>query len=117
MRAEDASKINRIFERFNLATVDMAEIRSEIERSRQEQQAEVPEAPAAAEPMTEQEVESWRSLSFTANTFNSLPLRSILVRRVLPLVFFCSRRMAYKTASRSPGSASGGGTDDRAGGG
>ncbi len=57
VRAEDASKINRIFERFNLATVDMAEIRSEIERSRQEQQAEVPEAPAAAEPMTEQEVD------------------------------------------------------------
>ena len=57
VRAEDASKINRIFERFNLATVDMAEIRSEIERSRQEQQAEVPKAPAAAEPMTEQEVD------------------------------------------------------------
>ena len=57
VRAEDASKINRIFERFNLATVDMAEIRSEIKRSRQEQQAEVPEAPAAAEPMTEQEVD------------------------------------------------------------
>ena len=57
VRAEDASKINRIFERFNLATVDMAEIRSEIERSRQEQQAEGPEAPAAAEPMTEQEVD------------------------------------------------------------
>ena len=57
VRAEDASKINRIFERFNLATVDMAEIRSEIERSRQEQQAEVPEAPAAAELMTEQEVD------------------------------------------------------------
>ena len=57
VRAEDASKINRIFERFNLATVDMAEIRSEIERSRQEQQAEVPEAPAAAKPMTEQEVD------------------------------------------------------------
>ena len=57
VRAEDASKINRIFERFNLATVDMAEIRSEIERSRQEQQAEVPEAPAAAEPMIEQEVD------------------------------------------------------------
>ena len=57
VRAEDASKINRIFERFNLATVDMAEIRSEIERSRQEQQAEVPEAPATAEPMSEQEVD------------------------------------------------------------
>ena len=57
VRAEDASKINRIFERFNLATVDMAEIRSEIERSRAEQTADGPEAPAAAEPMTEQETE------------------------------------------------------------
>ena len=57
VRAEDASKINRIFERFNLATVDMAEIRSEIERSRQEQQNAAPEAPAAAEPMTEQEMD------------------------------------------------------------
>ena len=57
VRAEDASKINRIFERFNLATVDMAEIRSEIERSRAEQTADEPEAPAAAEPMTEQEVD------------------------------------------------------------
>lgn len=57
VRAEDASKINRIFERFNLATVDMAEIRSEIERSRAAQQEETPDAPAAAEPMTEQEVD------------------------------------------------------------
>ena len=57
VRAEDASKINRIFERFNLATVDMAEIRSEIERSRVEQENDAPEAPEAAEPMTEQEVD------------------------------------------------------------
>ena len=39
VRAEDASKINRIFERFKLATVDVGEVRSEIERQRQEQQA------------------------------------------------------------------------------
>ena len=32
VRAEDASKINRIFERFELATVDMAQIKREIER-------------------------------------------------------------------------------------
>ena len=57
VRAEDASKINRIFERFNLATVDMAEVRREIEQSRQEQQNDAPEAPATAEPMTEQEVD------------------------------------------------------------
>ncbi len=65
VRAEDASKINRIFERFNLATVDMAEIRSEIERSRQEQQAAAPEAPAAAEPMTEQEVDDLLDAMFS----------------------------------------------------
>ena len=57
VRAEDASKINRIFERFNLATVDMAEVRREIEQSRQEQQSDAPEAPTAEEPMTEQEVD------------------------------------------------------------
>lgn len=35
VRAEDASKINRIVERFNLATVDAASIKSEIEQSRE----------------------------------------------------------------------------------
>lgn len=34
VRAEDASKVNRIFERFQLSTVDMASVRSEIERAR-----------------------------------------------------------------------------------
>lgn len=57
VRAEDASKINRIFERFNLAAVDMAEVRREIEQSREAQQNDAPESPAAAEPMTEQEVD------------------------------------------------------------
>ena len=40
VRAEDASKINRIFERFQLATVDMGSVKSEIERSRREKPAE-----------------------------------------------------------------------------
>lgn len=35
VRAEDASKINRIVERFKLATVDTASIKSEIEKSRE----------------------------------------------------------------------------------
>ena len=34
MRAEDASKINRIFERFKLASVDMGSVKSTIERER-----------------------------------------------------------------------------------
>ena len=45
VRAEDASKINRIVERFKLATVDAASIKHEIEQSR----AEKAEAPAAPE--------------------------------------------------------------------
>ena len=46
-RAEDASKINRIIERFGLATVDMAQVKQEIEQSRAERQVEAPESPAA----------------------------------------------------------------------
>ena len=65
VRAEDASKINRIFERFNLAAVDMAEVKSEIERSRAAQQEEAPETPAAAEPMSEQEVDDLLDAMFS----------------------------------------------------
>lgn len=37
VRAEDASKINRIFERFSLATVDMASVQANIEKDRAEE--------------------------------------------------------------------------------
>jgi hypothetical protein len=40
VRAEDASKINRIFERFKLATVDTASIKSNIEKSKQSKDSE-----------------------------------------------------------------------------
>ena len=65
VRAEDASKINRIFERFNLAAVDMAEVRREIEQSREAHQEEAPETPAAAEPMSEQEVDDLLDAMFS----------------------------------------------------
>ena len=39
VRAEDASKINRIFERFKLATVDIGQIQQELERVRSQQEA------------------------------------------------------------------------------
>jgi len=51
VRAEDASKINRIVERFKLATVDMAGIKSEIQKSRAAKQEE--KAPTAKETPTE----------------------------------------------------------------
>lgn len=39
VRAEDASKINRIVERFNMSSYDEATIRSSIEKTRKEQEA------------------------------------------------------------------------------
>jgi len=52
VRAEDASKVNRIFERFKLTTVDMASVRSEIERaraSRGEKEVSEPFTPARSQ--------------------------------------------------------------------
>ena len=53
VRAEDASKINRIFERFKLTTVDMGSVKAQIEKQREES------APAkeekTEEPMTQKE--------------------------------------------------------------
>lgn len=48
VRAEDASKINRIVERFKLATVDAASIKHEIEQSRTEKGASQVEPEKAA---------------------------------------------------------------------
>ena len=45
VRAEDASKVNRIFERFELSTVDMASVKQEIERDRAEKAGEDIPAP------------------------------------------------------------------------
>ena len=61
VRAEDAPKINRIFERFKLATVDVGEVRSEIERQRQEQQ-QAPkdgEIPAPERTQTEERTDAF----------------------------------------------------------
>ena len=44
VKAEDASKINRIFERFKLVTVDVGQVKREIEQQKQ-QQAETLPAP------------------------------------------------------------------------
>ncbi len=58
VRAEDASKVNRIFERFKLTTVDMASVRSEIERaveSRSDQQ-QAQEAPTSAPARSKEDV-------------------------------------------------------------
>ena len=46
VRAEDAGKINRIVERFSLATVDTASIKTEIEKTRAEKAEPIKETPA-----------------------------------------------------------------------
>ena len=54
VRAEDASKINRIVERFKLATVDTASIKHDIEKTRQEKES-APAAPEKAAPKKDAE--------------------------------------------------------------
>lgn len=51
VRAEDASKINRIVERFKLATVDTVSIKRDIEQSKTEKgKSTVPSAPEQVQP-------------------------------------------------------------------
>jgi hypothetical protein len=57
VRAEDASKINRIVERFQLATVDTASIKSEIQKSRAAKQEE--KASAAKETPAEKSADDF----------------------------------------------------------
>ena len=61
VRAEDASKFNRIFERFKLATVDVGEVRSDIERQRQEQaqQKKDGEIPTPERTQTEERTDAF----------------------------------------------------------
>ena len=59
VRAEDASKINRIVERFHLATVDTASIKHEIEKARAEKgnadKKAAPDAPEKGQPEKSEE--------------------------------------------------------------
>ena len=48
VRAEDIGKINRIFERFGIATVEIADVKDEIENAREKREAE--KADAEAQP-------------------------------------------------------------------
>ena len=54
VRAEDASKINRIVERFKLATVDTVSIKQDIEKTRQDKES-APAAPEQAAPQKDAE--------------------------------------------------------------
>ena len=43
VRADDASKVNRIFDRYSLANIDQASVKTEIERSREKNSEAMPE--------------------------------------------------------------------------
>jgi len=53
VRADDVSKVNRIFERFNLSTVDMASIRSELLKVKEKAAEERKENPSMARAKTD----------------------------------------------------------------
>lgn len=55
VRAEDASKVNRIFERFGLATIDLASVKTEIEKAKLTTVKEGEAQPVPDRVMTEQE--------------------------------------------------------------
>ncbi len=59
VRAEDAPKINRIFERFQLSAVDMAAIKTEIHRNREQNESDLTDSAAFAgkteKPLTPEE--------------------------------------------------------------
>ena len=52
VRAEDASKINRIFDRFKLTTVDMGSVKAQIEKERADKAVVPEEKPEEKAPMT-----------------------------------------------------------------
>lgn len=55
VRAEDASKINRIFERFGLATIDLASVKTEIEKAKLTTVKEGEDIPVPDRVMTDEE--------------------------------------------------------------
>jgi len=62
VRAEDASKVNRIFERFQLTTVDIGQIQQELDRVRAQQEAASqradPRSPEGAAHLVEELLQS-----------------------------------------------------------
>ena len=59
VRAEDASKINRIFERFGLATVDMGSVKTEIRQTREERPKSGEDIPAPERTAVEDKLEQF----------------------------------------------------------
>ena len=59
VRAEDAGKINRIFERFGLATVDMGSVKTEIQQTREEKSKSGEDIPTPERTAVEDKLEQF----------------------------------------------------------
>lgn len=59
VRAEDAGKINRIFERFGLATVDMGSVKTEIQQTREEKAQSGEDIPTPERTAVEDKLEKF----------------------------------------------------------
>lgn len=55
VRAEDASKVNRIFERFGLATIDLASVKTQIEKAKSKASKEGSNIPVPDRVVTDKE--------------------------------------------------------------
>ena len=99
VRAEDASKINRIVERFKLAAVDTVSIKRDIEKSKAEKTA-APFAPEQEKPDTVKQNGENLCIQFT-NCGNTIP-KEKLVR-----IFEQFYRLDVARSSRSGGAGLG----------
>ena len=59
VRAEDAGKINRIFERFGLATVDMGSVKTQIQQTREEKPKSGEDIPTPERTAVEDKLEQF----------------------------------------------------------
>ena len=68
VRAEDAGKINRIFERFGLATVDMGSVKTEIRQTREEKSKSGEDIPTPERTAVEDKLEQFLEAGFSKET-------------------------------------------------
>ena len=80
VRAEDASKINRIFERFGLATVDMGSVKTEIRQTREERPKSGEDIPAPERTAVEDKLEQFLEAGFSKETAVRMINSALIVR-------------------------------------
>ena len=80
VRAEDAGKINRIFERFGLATVDMGSVKTEIQQTREEKSKSGEDIPTPERTAVEDKLEQFLEAGFSKETAVRMINSALIVR-------------------------------------